>query len=469
MTVSSTEDTQSRRLVAMLGDATERKTLEAQLVHQAFHDPLTELANRALFRSRVEHALSRRNDVSNTIAVLFLDLDHFKTVNDTLGHAAGDRLLRTVAERLLSATRGCDTVARLGGDEFAVLLEPVSAGGGPDIVADRIVSAMRRPIDTGMGRAITVGVSVGIATGSSGENPDVLLRNADVAMYESKGRARGSWLHFDPAMHTSLMDRVTLEADLHEAIERNQLSLVYQPIVDLASGRVISFEALLRWTHPRRGPVAPAIFVPVAEECDLILVLGRWVMREACRRAAAWKSPPGEPAVTIAVNLSAKQIQQPTLQTEVEQVLRESGLDPERLILEITETAIMKDTESTLTRLKELKKLGIRLAIDDFGTGYSSLSYPQQFPVDVLKIDHSFTDALVRGPNEAALVRTIIALADMLGLRTVAEGVEEPDQEAQLKLLGCTSAQGYLFGYPVGADAVSEMLGQGARSRRAAG
>ncbi len=458
VTVSSTEDSKSRRLVAMVGDATERKTLEAQLLHQAFHDPLTELANRVLFRNRVEHALARRKGEAEAIAVLFLDLDNFKTVNDTQGHAAGDRLLRAVAERLLSATRGCDTVARLGGDEFAVLLEPVHSGGGPDIVADRIVSALRRPIETGNGRMVTVGASLGIASSTGHESPDVLLRNADLAMYEAKGRCRGGWLHFDPEMHASLMNRVTLEADLREAIQQDQLKLLYQPIVDLASGRIMAFEALLRWTHPRRGPVAPNTFIPVAEECGVILPLGRWVLGTACKQAAEWNARPGATPVTITVNLSGKQIQQEELTAEVAFALNQSGLAPECLLLEITETVIMHETEQTLARLNELKQLGVRLAIDDFGTGYSSLSYLQQFPVDVLKIDRSFTDALLRGPNETALVRTIIALADMLGLKSVAEGVEDSQQKAQLRLLGCDSGQGFLFGHPVDAAGVMLLL-----------
>ena len=468
MTVSTTEDRQSRRLVAMLGDATERKTLEAQLLHQAFHDPLTQLANRVLFRSRVEHALARRKSAADTIAVLFLDLDNFKTINDTQGHAAGDLLLRAVAERLLNATRGCDTVARLGGDEFAVLLEPVNSGGGPDIVADRIVSAMARPIDTGLGRSVNVGVSLGIATSEHEENPDVLLRNADMAMYEAKGRARGSWLYYDPQMHAFLMNRVTLETDLREALGRNELTLLYQPIVDLPTGRVTSYEALLRWNHPRRGPVSPSTFIPVAEDCGLIVPLGEWVLTEACRQAARWNRRPGGTPITITVNLSSRQIQQDQLEGVVEAVLRDTRLAPECLVLEITETVIMQETENTLERLNSLKRLGIRLAIDDFGTGYSSLSYLQQFPVDILKIDRSFTDALLRGPNEAALVRTIIALANMLGLRSVAEGVEDPEQEAQLKLLGCDAAQGFLFGHPVDSDTVMAVL-QGHIRTRVAG
>jgi EAL domain-containing protein (putative c-di-GMP-specific phosphodiesterase class I) len=270
-------------------------------------------------------------------------------------------------------------------------------------------------------------------------------------------------------MHTSLVNRVTLEADLREAIAQKQLMLLYQPIVDLDTGRITSLEALLRWTHPKRGPVSPATFIPVAEECGLIHQLGRWVMLEACREAAQWNRYSGVAPVTIAVNLSGRQIQEPGLQAEVEEVLSQSGIAPELLVLEITETVIMHETENTLARLNELKRLGLRLAIDDFGTGYSSLSYLQQFPVDILKIDRSFTDALLRGPNEAALVRTIIALADMLGLRSVAEGVEDAEQEAQLRLLGCDAAQGFHIGHPVDAAAVMSMLQREGRRALVAG
>jgi diguanylate cyclase (GGDEF)-like protein/PAS domain S-box-containing protein len=458
LTVSRAEGEQDRRFIVMVQDVTERKTLEAELLHQAFHDPLTELANRALFRDRVDHALARNSRESERIAVLFLDLDNFKAVNDTQGHAAGDELLEIVAARLLNATRGCDTVARLGGDEFAVLLEHVHAGDGAEVVAERIASGLRNPVETASGRTVAVSASIGIAVSRAGDGTEELLRNADVAMYAAKSRARGRWVLYDPAMHTALVDRVTLEADLRTAIDRNEMRLAYQPIIDLRTNEVTSIEALLRWTHPQRGIVPPVAFIPVAEESGLILPLGSWVLREACRQAVVWNADRADNPLTITVNLSGKQLQHDGLAGEVAAALRDSRLAPRCLVLEITETVLMHETATTLARLNELKQLGIRLAIDDFGTGYSSLSYLQQFPVDVLKIDRSFTEGLLRGANDAAFVRTIIALADMLTLQTVAEGVEDSRQHDRLRELGCDSAQGYLFSRPVEACEIDALL-----------
>ena len=470
VTLSRAEDHDAFRLIAMVQDVSERKTLEAQLVHQAFHDPLTGLANRALFLDRLGHAMARVLPDHSRISVLFLDLDNFKAVNDTQGHSAGDRLLGVVAERLLHATRGCDTVARLGGDEFAVLLDGPGGTEGVEIVADRIVRALRVPVETEPGREVAVSASIGIATWRQSASPEEILRDADVAMYAAKSRSRGSWMHYDPRMHAAIVERVSLEADLRRALEDDAFSLAYQPIIDVASGQVSGAEALLRWSHAERGAVPPSAFIPVAEESGMIIPLGARVLREACQRAAAWnRSRPGRP-LTITVNISGRQLPDDGLPALVTDALSSSGLDPACLVLEITETVIMQETESTLARLHALKRLGVRLAIDDFGTGYSSLSYLQRFPVDILKVDRSFTDGLLRGKQAATFVRTIVSLARALDLRTIAEGVEHQLQYEALAAMGCDAAQGFLFSRPVSAPELEKMIASdlGGRSAVAA-
>lgn len=439
-------------------DVTARKRLEAQLAFQAFHDPLTGLANRALFRDRVEHALSATARSVDSVAVIFVDLDDFKTVNDSLGHGEGDRLLGVVATRILNATRGCDTVARLGGDEFAVLLENVRTDADAVVVADRIAASFRSPIPLD-GTSVTIAASMGIARAANRENAEELLRNADVAMYTAKSAGKGRYAIFEPAMHRALVDRLGLEADLREAVERKQLRLLYQPIVRLDSGDLIGVEALVRWEHPVRGMLPPSTFIPLAEETGLIVPIGRWVIREACRQGAAWLAQRngGEP-LTVTINISGRQFQHDGLAADVARALDESGFDPRRLVLEITESVVMRDIDATIARLNELKALGVRIAIDDFGTGYSSLSWLQRFPIDVLKIDKSFVDGVVFEGNDAALARTIIALADMLSLRTVAEGIEEPRQQRRLHELGCQLGQGYLFDRPLPADQIEQRL-----------
>lgn len=476
-------------LIAVVQDVSERKTLEAELLHQAFHDSLTGLANRALFLDRVDHALQHARREPERIGVLFIDLDDFKSINDTQGHAAGDHVLQRVASTLLNATRGCDTVARLGGDEFAVLLERLNQEEGPEVAAQRIVNALARPIETTSGRSVTVGASIGIAIRSRSEDRDDLIRNADVALYEAKTRTRGRWVVYDPAMHAALVDKVTLEVDLRIAIGRcqlshrpslgktgtypqygkpepqTQISLAYQPIVDVASEQLMGFEALLRWNHPQRGAITPATFIPVAEESGLILPLGRWVLRTACLQASAWNARHATAPFSITVNLSAKQLQDEALPLDVESALKESGLPASRLVLEMTESVIMRESSAARARLKELKGIGVRIAIDDFGTGYSSLSHLQQFPVDILKIDRSFLEKMHQGPQDEALVRTIISLAKLLSLRTIAEGVEDQQQQDQLKSLGCDSAQGFLFGRPMTIEQVEEMFSSGSHPK----
>jgi len=453
-------------------DVTAHKALEAQLTHQAFHDPLTNLANRALFQDRVEHALARSDRSAEGVAVLFLDIDDFKRVNDSLGHGSGDRLLAAVAQRLVNATREGDTVARLGGDEFAVLLETLRDHAEALAVAERITAGLRAPVVLDS-NDVVVGVSIGIARGGIGGGlaraaPE-LLRNADLAMYRAKAQGKGRYEVFEPEMHAAVLDRLALEGDLRHALEQNEFRLVYQPIVELTTGHVIGVEALVRWDHPRRGVVPPLSFIPLAEDTGLIVPLGRWILEEACRQAAVWNqrsenlSSDGD-GPSVSVNISGRQLQHERFVDDVATVLRDSGLPPDRLVLEITEGVIMQETAVTLETLRALKALGVRLAIDDFGTGYSSLSYLQRFPVDILKIDKAFVDGVCRGGNDAALARTIIALGNMLHLHTVAEGIELAQQRSELRALGCDLGQGYLFARPLAAADVDGMLAYPARS-----
>ena len=453
-----------------LRDVTERNALEAQLTHQAFHDPLTGLANRALFRDRVTHALEHQGrggaPRGEDVAIVYLDLDDFKQVNDACGHAAGDELLGVVAQRLLRATRGSDTVARLGGDEFAVLLEGLAASADAEVAVERITRALAAPalVD---GRETAVGASVGLVHAGHGATADELLRDADTAMYRAKAAGKGRAATFAPAMREAVLARHALERDLRTAVAdpASAFHLVFQPVVALETGAVAKFEALLRWHHPQRGPVSPAQFVPVAEEMGLIVPLGRWVLEAACRQMRVWDDalpPPtpygASPAVHLTVNVSGRQLDDAGLVADVAVALAASAIAPERLTLEVTETALMRDTDRTLAALHALKALGVRLAIDDFGTGYSSLAYLQRFPVDMLKIDKSFVDGVAHGGPDAALARTVVALGQTLGLRTVAEGIETEAQRAALAALGCPLGQGYLFARPLSADAAHALV-----------
>jgi diguanylate cyclase (GGDEF)-like protein/PAS domain S-box-containing protein len=446
--------------IGTLNDVTERRVLEEQLAHQAFHDPLTGLANRALFLERVAHALAVARRSTTGLAVLFLDLDNFKTVNDSLGHAAGDELLVAVAGRLAGCVRGTDTVARLGGDEFAILLEVVARDDQPAATAGRVLDALRTPFSVA-GTEVFVGASVGIAPGGPGTiDADTLLRNADIAMYTAKREGRNRAVRFEPGMDRATRERLALEADLHRAVERDELVVLYQPTVCLGSGRTASLEALVRWRHPERGLVPPSEFIPVAEETGLILPIGRWVLKEACRRAARWgREVAAARGVGVAVNLSARQFQDPALLAVVAEALAESGLEPDRLTLEITESVVMQDTQATVAKLGGLKALGVQLAIDDFGTGYSSLSYLQRFPIDVLKIDRAFVSGLTKSEDAAVLTRTIVQMAQTLRLRAVAEGIEDGDQLERLRALGCDLGQGYHFARPLPSEALDAFLG----------
>ncbi|HYW49801.1 MAG TPA: EAL domain-containing protein [Gemmatimonadaceae bacterium] len=437
-------------LIAMLQDITERRALEAQLTWQAYHDPLTNLANRALFRERVDRALQHRSGTPGSVAVLFLDLDNFKTINDSMGHAAGDQLLFEVGRRLLNATRGCDTVARLGGDEFAILIDNVKSACDCVRVADRVLESMLQPVQLD-GADVTVSSSIGIVRDAGDETADDILRNADVAMYNAKQRGKGRHSLFEPGMHDKAVERMRLTTELRTAIENDEITLWFQPIVTLEDSRPCGFEALARWTHAEFGQVPPSTFIPLAEETGMIVPLGCAILREACRQAVLWNAIPGLTSpIGLTVNLSGRQLEETTVVGHVRDALEESGLDPARLTLEITETALVHNSETMRERLFQLKDLGVSLAIDDFGTGYSSLSYIQQFPVDVLKIDRSFVEGLGRSTGtDAALARTIIALGASLQLRTIAEGIEVETQRAILLQLGCEFGQGYLYARPM--------------------
>ena len=438
-------------------DVSERKAFEDQLQHQAFHDPVTNLANRALFSDRVEHALVRAQRGFADIAVMFIDLDDFKTVNDSLGHAAGDLVLQEVARRLKLAVRPTDTVARFGGDEFAVLLDGVADSSESADAASRILRSLESPLEID-GKQVFPRASMGIyLVDRQSEAPEAaeLLRNADVAMYMAKRDSKGSYRVFEPAMHERVVERLELQSDLQHAIEFEQLELHYQPVVRLDGHEIIGVEALLRWQHPTRGNVTPAQFIPLAEDTGLIIPMGRWVLETACAEGVRLQNSfPRTAPLTMSVNLSVRQLQSDSIVADVRSALEKTGLPPTSLVLEITESVMMADTEFAVRRLDDLKALGVRLAMDDFGTGYSSLSYLSRFPVDILKMDRSFVGA---GEN-VALQSAIIALGASLSLDVIAEGIELPEQEQSLQDLGCEIGQGFLFARPMGVDALVGFL-----------
>jgi diguanylate cyclase (GGDEF)-like protein/PAS domain S-box-containing protein len=427
-------------------DVSEQCALEAQLIHQAFHDPLTGMANRALFENRVAHALSVRADGSHTVAVLFVDLDHFKTVNDSLGHAVGDALLTEAAARLCHCLRTADTVARLGGDEFAVLIENTTRG-EVTAVAGRIAKACLDPFWVD-GHELLVSASIGVALAVRGQSAQELLRNADLAMYLAKTRGRGQAAVFEPEMHRAALQRLELVADLRHSLEREELAVVYQPIHTISGGAIVGVEALLRWRHPVRGAIAPSTFIPIAEETGQIVSIGRWVLERACRDVRQLQEVLGH-ALQVTVNLSARQLTDPTLVSEVQSVLASSELAPGSLILELTEGTLFEHTDHILSVMKGLKASGVNLAIDDFGTGYSSLSYLQRLPIDILKIDRAFVDRIDSDTHASAVASVIVGLGKSLSLRTVAEGIETESQARTLSELGCDLGQGYLFSGPM--------------------
>jgi len=441
-------------------DVTDRKRLEEQLAHQAFHDPLTGLANRALLSDRIDHALARIGRTGRDLAVVFIDLDDFKCVNDTLGHFNGDALLAEVGRRLLGCVRPGDTVARLGGDEFAVLMEDADEDVAVN-VAERLRQALGSAVDL-EGRPVLVSASVGIArSGPETHSAAEVLRNADVAMYQAKADGKARHEVFRAEMHEALVRRVELLGELRLAVERSEFTLHYQPLVELTTGRIAGFEALARWQHPTRGTVPPNDFIPLAEETGLIVPLGRWVLETAVTRLQTLDAlGPHEPPLTMSVNVSGRQFASPDLVPVVADILARTGIDPARLTLELTESILFEDGDATVTRLVELKALGVRLAIDDFGTGFSSLSYLQRFPIDSLKIDKSFIDAMdtARGSE---LVRTVIELGSVLGITTVAEGIEHLDQADILRVGGCDLGQGFVFSRPVPDTQVEALLRDG--------
>ena len=461
------EDEHVRGIVLNSRDISERKAFEEQLAHQAFHDPVTMLANRALFSDRVEHALMRAGRNIPEIAVMFIDLDDFKTVNDSLGHAAGDEVLKEVGRRLKIAVRPTDTVARFGGDEFAVLLDGVTGSEDAADAAARILRALDLPVEID-GKNVFPRASIGIClVAEELETPAAteLLRNADVAMYMAKRDSKGGYRVFESTMHERVVERLELRSDLQHALSLNQLELHYQPVVRLAGREILGVEALLRWNHPTRGTIPPNDFIPVAEETGLIIPIGRWVLESACHEGLRLRKrfPRTEP-LTMSVNLSVRQLQSETIVSDVRHALSSTGFPAESLVLEITESLMLADTDFALHQLDALKALGIRLAMDDFGTGYSSLSYLSRFPVDILKMDRSFIGS---GDNEA-LTSAIIALGASLSLEVVAEGIELPEQATSLQERGCKIGQGFLFARPMASAALVEFLATAAATSEGA-
>jgi diguanylate cyclase (GGDEF)-like protein len=444
----------------VLAAAIERRASEAETRHQALHDPLTGLPNRALFRDRLQHALARSRRRDTTLAVLFLDVDNFKVVNDSLGHEAGDELLTALAPRLAEAVRTGDTVARFGGDEFVLLCEDVADEQEALEIAERVKQCFARPLPIAGGEHF-VTASIGVALPSGGhDTTESLLRDADAAMYQAKERGRARFEVFDADMRASAVKRLQVEAELRRALERDEMRLVYQPVIEVETGKIAAVEALLRWHHPQRGVVSPLDFIPVAEESGLIVPLGAWVLREAMRKAVHWRRLciPGDAPLVVSVNLSARQMSEPDLVPTVAALIEETGVDSRQMALEITETVLVEDTVAAAEQLRALEVLGVKLVLDDFGTGYSSLGYVKRFPLSFLKIDRSFVAGMGKSDRDAAIVCAIAEMARALGARVVAEGVETEEQLAAVGKLGCELAQGYLFSRPVPPDEIDALI-----------
>ncbi len=446
-------------LVATARDITERKAFEEQLTQQAFYDSLTGLPNRALFRDRLDQAVNRAERRDGSVGLLFLDLDNFKQINDSLGHHTGDKLLMEAAQRLQACVRAETTVARLGGDEFVILLEHLNSEAEAVLVAERVAQQFSKPFQLA-GRDLLVSASVGIALAHAGQElAETILRNADVAMYRAKSDGKARHVIFDPSMQINTLARLEVENDLRKAIQGGELRVHYQPIVFLDTGHVAEVEALVRWQHPTRGLVLPADFISIAEDSGLIVPLGLWVLQEACRQIVTWQTAfPLHPPLMLSVNLSPRQFQQPDLVDQVKRVLRESGLAASNLTLEITEGVIMRDVEATITILWQLKELGIRLAVDDFGTGYSSLAYLKRLPLDILKIDRSFVHGIGTDQEDTAITRAIISLAKSLKLSVTGEGIETAEQSALLQTWACDRGQGFLFARPLTETGIADLL-----------
>jgi diguanylate cyclase (GGDEF)-like protein len=438
--------------VATHEDITERRRAEKQIAHMARHDALTDLPNRVLLRDRLAHALTELPR-DKRLAVLYLDLDHFKGVNDTLGHQIGDELLKTVAARLQNCVRDVDTVARVGGDEFAIIHTGIDQPNDAAMLARRICEAVREPCEL-HGHAVIVDTSIGIALApGDGSDPTELLKNADMALYRAKADGRGTYRFFEPAMDAGMKARRTLELALRKALANGEFELHYQPLVNLDDRRITSCEALIRWHHPERGLIPPVEFIPIAEEIGLIIPLGEWVLRQACADAMKWPAD-----IKVAVNLSPIQVMNQNLVAVVVGALAAAGLPANRLEVEITESVLMQNSETTLATLHRLRALGVKISMDDFGTGYSSLSYLRSFPFDKIKIDRCFISGLATGDDSVAIVLAIAGLARHLGIATTAEGVETKQQLQQVKALGCSEMQGFLFSPPRRIDEVTQML-----------
>jgi diguanylate cyclase (GGDEF)-like protein/PAS domain S-box-containing protein len=443
--------------IANVRDITERKEFEALLAHRALHDPLTGLANRQLILDRAEQMLVRSRRTCDPVAAYFIDLDNFKDANDSLGHEAGDKLLQAVADRFAGLLRASDTVGRMGGDEFVILTEGVSLAAGPTMVAERIREVLRNPfqIEGFEGLTITVSASIGIATGDR-PSAQELLRDADIALFRAKAAGRDGSVLFEPAMQAAAVDRLELKSDLDSALANDQFFLLYQPIFDLDSRHIRGVEALIRWQHPTRGVISPDDFIPVLEDSGMIIEVGRWVLNQACAQAASWQLQGYR--TTMSVNVSMRQLETDGLVKDVEEALAASNFEPGSLVIEVTESTLMRDANATVCRLRKLKELGVMIAIDDFGTGYSSLAYLRQFPVDVLKIDRSFVAEMDGTPNSVALIHTLVELSRTLGLTTVAEGIEDDSQLEGLRNEQCESGQGFIFSRPVEPAAIEAFL-----------
>jgi diguanylate cyclase (GGDEF)-like protein len=450
--------------VATHEDITEQRRSEVKIEYMAHHDSLTDLANRVLLNERLEQALGHRIHREEIVAVHHLDLDQFKAVNDTFGHLAGDKLLKIVAGRLRGLVRDTDTIARMGGDEFVIVQGPIRDPAEATSLAQRIIALISEPYDIDGHQAI-IGASIGIAVGpGDGLRPDRLLRNADLALYRAKGDGRGTFRFFEPAMDQQMQARRIMEQDLRKALAAGEFELYYQPVVNLASNEISGFEALIRWNHPEKGIVAPATFIPLAEEIGFIVPIGEWVIRQACTKAAQW---PGD--LHVAVNISAVQFRSPGLMQVIVGALAASGLHPTRLEIEITESVLLQNKETTLELLHQLRALGVRIAMDDFGTGYSSLTYLQCFPFDKIKIDRSFVKDITENPGSLNIVRAVAALANGMGMTATAEGVETSEQLDKITSEGCTEMQGYLFSKPLPAAEIERLFLSGREPRKAPG
>ena len=448
--------------VATHEDITEQRQSEVKIEYMAHHDSLTDLANRVLLNERLEQALGRRVHSEEMVAVHHLDLDQFKAVNDTFGHPAGDKLLKIVAGRLCRIVRESDTVARTGGDEFVIVQSPIADPADATSLAQRAIALMSEPFEID-GHQAVIGASVGVAVGpGDGLRPDKLLRNADLALYRAKGDGRGTFRFFEPAMDLQMQTRRIMEQDLRKALPGGEFELYYQPVVNLASGEISGFEALIRWNHPEKGMISPATFIPLAEEIGFIVPIGEWVIRQACATAARWPDD-----LHVAVNISAAQFRGSGLMQVIVGALAASGLHPTRLEIEITETVLLQNRETTLAILHQLRALGIRIAMDDFGTGYSSLTYLQCFPFDKIKIDRSFVKDITENTGSLNIVRAVAALAHGMGMTATAEGVETLEQLDRIRSEGCTEMQGFLFSKPLPAAEIERLFLSGREARKA--